>query len=280
MARATVLIPAHNEATLIGRTLLHLSRGLQDCDFRIVVIANDCSDATAAKARSVLPDAVVLETDTPGKCNALNLGFAHADKDKPIVCVDADLDVTSEALIALITPLELGTAQAACGQMDVCAAGASSIVRSYYLGWRTNPYFDRGKFGGVFALSAAAAARAFPLPIITADDEYIRRSFEPREIACVSGCRFLARAPTTLASLIKVRRRSLRGAHEVEKLGLPRPERSNVLNVMLRAVRRPSNALPILVYAAVNAFIRVSLKTETTPPILKWERDLTTRVKG
>jgi hypothetical protein len=146
------------------------------------------------------------------------------DPDAPVVCLDADLDVTAEALIRRCSRrLGAGTALAACGQMDVDTSGVAPAVRVFYQGWRTNPYFTRGKFGGLFALSPEGAARVFPLPEITADDEYIRRSFAPAEIAFVAGCRFVARAPRTLASLVRVRRRSLRGAREVARMGNGKP---------------------------------------------------------
>jgi len=278
MTLATILIPAHNEVATIGRTLLHLSRGLSFSDFRIVVIANACSDATAAKARSVMPEAVVLETSTPGKCNALNLGYREADPGKPVICLDADLDVTAESLMALIRPVSHGTARAACGQMDVHASEASSVVRAYYKGWRTNPYFDRGKFGGLFALSSEGAKMVFPLPEITADDEFIRRSFAPDDIALVKDCRFAARAPLDLSSLFNVRCRSLRGAREVQAMGLLKPDGASAAVVIGRVLHQPSNSMPVLVYLAVNTAVRINLALRSSGKAGQWERDLTTRV--
>lgn len=277
MTIATLLIPAHNESAVIERTLLHLSRGLPTGTFRIVVIANGCSDSTAARARAALPGAVVLETASAGKCHALNLGYAVADKDKPVVCLDADLDVTAESLAALVSALRDGTAQAACGQMDVRTAEASSLVRAYYKGWRINPYFDRGKFGGLFALAPEAARRLFPLPVVTADDEYVRRSVARSDVAFVPACRFTVRAPATLASLLRVRRRSLRGAREISRAGLRSPERGSSAAILVRAVRRPSNAASVLVYATVNAWVRLTLLLAKPGRSQCWERDLTTR---
>lgn len=278
MTRATILIPAHNEVAVIDRTLLHLSRGLSLADFRIVVIANACSDATAAKARSILPQAVVIETSKPGKCNALNLGYREADPEKPVIFLDADLDVTAESLASLVDPLERGTAMAACGQMDVRVSEASTLVRAYYKGWRRNPYFDRGKFGGLFALSPEASKIVFPLPEIIADDEFVRRSFTVQETAFVKNCRFVARAPETFPSLFKVRCRSVRGGREVHAMGLSSPERYSVKTVLGRAIRRPSNVLPIAVYGAVNTLARISLSFRSSEHAVRWERDLTTRV--
>lgn len=279
MIDATILIPAFNEAAVIGRTLQHMSRGLPLNRFHIVVIANACTDATASKARSAQPNATVLETDTPGKCHALNLGYQVAAKDKPVICLDADLDVTSESLAALVGALHDNSSLAACGQMDVQTLDASVVVRTYYKGWRMNPYFDKGKFGGLFALSAKAAARVFPLPKLTADDEYIRRSLANDKIAFVPECRFTARAPHTIGSLISVRQRSLRGARALTKRGLPSPEAGSLGKVALRAVRNPSKAFSIFVYACVNTWSRISLSWSagSNPSEDLWERDLTTR---
>ena len=280
MTRATILIPAHNEAAVIGRTLLHLSNGLLRDEFKIVVIANGCSDTTAAKARSLLPRGVVIETAIPGKCNALNLGLNEAERDRPVICLDADVDVTLETLLALIEPLENGAALTACGRMDVHTCDAHPMVRAYYNGWKNNPYFDRGKFGGLFAVSPKGAERVFPLPHITADDEFVRRSFAPHEIAYVERCRFTARAPKSLSSLARVRRRSLRGAREVSALGLPSPERGSVGVVLWRSICNPRRLYPVSVYVAVNAWARMADVCSTTGANTHWERDLTTRIGG
>jgi len=280
MTRATILIPAHNEASVIGRTLLHLATGPARDEFKIVVIANGCSDATAMKARSVLPHAVVLETAIPGKCSALNYGLSEAVPGRPVICLDADIDVTLEALRALIAPLEAGNTLAACGRMDVHTSDSHALVRAYYNGWKTNPYFDRGKFGGLFAVSPRGVSRVFPLPDITADDEFVRRSFAFGEVAFVTDCRFTVRAPKTLRSLACVRRRSLRGAREVTSLGFRSPERGSAAVVLWRAVRDPRRLFPVFVYLAVNVWARIVLAREDANMNAGWERDLTTRVEG
>jgi glycosyltransferase involved in cell wall biosynthesis len=199
----TILIPAHDEAAVIGRTLRHLQVGMAPGEFRIVVVANGCSDDTAARARAAAPGATVLETPRPGKAHALNLGRLAAPAGAVLICLDADLEVTVEALRALIAPLRQGGALAACGRMDVMTDRASPAVRAFYRGWRLNPYFGRGKFGGLFALSPEGADRVFPLPPVTADDEFARRSFAPHEVAFVPGCAFAARSAASAGWLAR-----------------------------------------------------------------------------
>ena len=280
MTVATILIPAHNEAGVIVRTLWNLSRGLSPDNFRVIVIANGCVDATAALARAALPHAKIIETDQAGKCHALNLGYEASTNDGPIICLDADLDVTAESLAALIAPFQSDASFAACGRMDVTTSESSFFVRFFYLGWRTNPYFNQGKFGGLFALSPQGAARVFPLPDITADDEFIRRSFDPSEIRFVPQCRFLARAPTKLASLVNVRRRSLRGAREIAKMGKRSPERGSLKAMIFRALTKPADTFPIVVFLVVMVWVRLLLALEGKNRATQWERDLTTRNVG
>jgi glycosyltransferase involved in cell wall biosynthesis len=279
-AAPLLLIPAHNEAGVIGRTLAHLRIGMRAGEFRIVVVANGCTDDTAARARAAAPEALVIETAEPGKTRALNLGRAAVPGGGPVVCLDADLDVTAEALRALVAPLAAGRALAACGRMDVRADAAAPLVRAFYRGWRLNPYFAQGKFGGLFALSAEGAARVFPLPEVTADDEFVRRSFAPGEVAFVPGCVFVARAPRTLGALLRVRRRSLRGARAVSRLGLPSPEGGSARAMARRVLACPAEAPSVAVFAAVSACARLALALEPRGAAGRWERDLTSRRPG
>ena len=275
----TIIIPAHDEAQVIGRTLGHLQVGMQPGEFHMVVVANGCSDDTAARARAAAPAAKVIETPRRGKTHALNLGRMAAPPGAILICLDADLEVTAEALRALIAPLRRGEALAACGRMDVLTELSSPAVRAFYRGWRLNPYFGRGKFGGLFALTPEAAGRVFPLPPVTADDEFVRRSFAADETAFIPTCIFTARAPRTLGSLLRVRRRSLRGARAIGRMGKPSPEGASALGMAARVLARPADIPAFAVFAAVMATVRVTLALEGRRPGARWERDLTSRTQ-
>ncbi|HSI44011.1 MAG TPA: glycosyltransferase family 2 protein [Methylotenera sp.] len=88
-----VLIPAHNEQLGIGATLESLRAQLVEGD-RIIVIADNCQDNTAAIARSY--GAIAIErTDTVkrGKSYALDYGMRYLEQNEPsetVVIVDAD----------------------------------------------------------------------------------------------------------------------------------------------------------------------------------------------
>ncbi len=277
---ATVLIPAWNEAAVIGRTLRGLTAGLARGQLQIVVIANACTDDTAEVARRAAPQAVVLETPVAGKCHALNLGPAQAEPGRPVVCLDADLDVTAADVLSLIAPLASGPAMAACGRMTVDASGASALVRAWVRAWALNPYFARGKFGGLFALSPEGVSRVFPLPRVTGDDEWMRRAFAPGEVAFVPSCSFTARAPRTLGALIRTRRRSLRGARAVTAMGRPAPRGEGARAMLRAALTRPARWADVAIYVTVMAMVRLQLAVERHSAATRWERDLTTRTGG
>ena len=101
--RVAVLVPAHDEATGIEATVHHLRAELGPAD-RLVVIADNCSDETAALARGA--GAEVLErrdAERRGKGYALSYGADHLTADPPdvVVVMDADCRVARGSLRGL-----------------------------------------------------------------------------------------------------------------------------------------------------------------------------------
>jgi cellulose synthase/poly-beta-1,6-N-acetylglucosamine synthase-like glycosyltransferase len=94
--RVAVLVPAHNESTVIDATLRTLRPQLLPGD-RLLVVADNCSDNTAALAR--LAGAEVVErrsVDQRGKGYALDFGVRHLADAAPdvLIIVDADCQVS------------------------------------------------------------------------------------------------------------------------------------------------------------------------------------------
>ncbi|MEM7794480.1 MAG: glycosyltransferase family 2 protein [Cyanobacteria bacterium P01_C01_bin.118] len=102
-ARRAVLMPAHNEAAVIQATLSTLTSQLK-VDDRLVVVADNCTDATAEIARQA--GATVLERQNDqerGKGYALDFGIRHLSQDAPdvLIMVDADCQVKPDAIDAI-----------------------------------------------------------------------------------------------------------------------------------------------------------------------------------
>ncbi|WOD40402.1 glycosyltransferase family 2 protein [Nodosilinea sp. E11] len=103
-----VLVPAHNEAGGIGLTLASIMPQLRSGD-RLVVVADNCTDTTAAEARQA--GATVIERQNltqRGKGYALDFGLRHLAANAPdvVVFVDADCDLRPGSLAALATQVQ------------------------------------------------------------------------------------------------------------------------------------------------------------------------------
>ncbi|HEY2586250.1 MAG TPA: glycosyltransferase [Tepidisphaeraceae bacterium] len=87
-----VLVPAHNEELALAETLRSIQPQLRDGD-RLIVIADNCTDATAAVARSL--GAGVIErqdANKRGKGFAMDFGLSHVAQDPPPVVIFTDAD--------------------------------------------------------------------------------------------------------------------------------------------------------------------------------------------
>jgi len=98
-----LLIPAHNEAAGIGPVLDNLRSQMRTGD-RLLVVADNCTDATAERARQHGAE-VVERQDTVrrGKGYALDHGMQQLRANPPaqVVIVDADCMLAPDALAAL-----------------------------------------------------------------------------------------------------------------------------------------------------------------------------------
>jgi len=111
--RMTIVVPAHDEEAQIADTVRGLCAELGPGD-RLLVVADNCGDRTAALAREA--GAEVVERQNPserGKGFAISFAVAHLAADPPdvVVLVDADCNVVGGRLAALAeSALAAGTA--------------------------------------------------------------------------------------------------------------------------------------------------------------------------
>lgn len=99
-----ILVPAHNEEEGLAATLNNLHTHLRPGD-RVLVIADNCTDGTAAVARSLGVGVTERQdADRRGKGYALAHGLTHLQGEPPavVVIVDADCELQPGALDALI----------------------------------------------------------------------------------------------------------------------------------------------------------------------------------
>ncbi|MDJ0730126.1 MAG: glycosyltransferase family 2 protein [Crocosphaera sp.] len=99
-----ILIPAHNEEIVIETTLKSLLPQVNSPD-KIIVIADNCSDQTAAIARQYKVTVLERQDNTNrGKGYALDYGLNYLRNNPPniIILIDADCHVTPETVKKLV----------------------------------------------------------------------------------------------------------------------------------------------------------------------------------
>jgi hypothetical protein len=256
----SIIVPAHNEAAVIQRCLAALTAGAAPGEFEVIVVPNACSDETAAVARAFAGYPVsVIETGTPGKANALNLGDAAATR-FPRLYVDADVILTAEAVRAISRRLERGDVQAAAPRIRLDLSRCSWAVRAFYAVDRQLPSHRVGIGGsGVYALSAAGRGRFDRFPHVTADDAFVRRQFAPHERASVDEAESVVTPPRTLGGIAAIKTRSHFGNYEMNHQfpGLTRHVGPGNRRALLAMIARPALWAQLAVYAYVKSVARV-----------------------
>jgi len=276
----TIIIPAHNEQAVVGRSLASLRSTAGVDDPVVIVVANGCSDATAEVARQTWPGIDVLETDIPSKSNALNLGDSRATS-FPRFYMDADISLTPRTISIMEARMAQSGALAAAPAMEMRFTGAPWLVRAYYKIWQQLPYVQEGMIGvGIYALSEEGRRRFDQFPAIIADDGYVRRLFKPEERLCVAECRSIVTAPSSLWGLIKIKTRSRLGGYELTERfpKLLENEPKDYAGALSQMIRRPLLWPSLVVYVGVNLIARLrARKMHLQRAHGVWERDDSSR---
>lgn len=100
--KVTALVPAHNEAGSIARTVTSLFvEGVDE----VLVVADNCSDDTESIAAAAGAKVTATVGNTDKKAGALNHGMTHLDADYVLV-MDADTEIGSGYLSTALARLE------------------------------------------------------------------------------------------------------------------------------------------------------------------------------
>lgn len=253
--RAHVIIPAHDEAAVIGETLRRLLDDVPAGTLETIVVANGCHDETAAVAR-IFPGVRVIEIAEPSKTVALAVG-ARAVSGLPRVHLDADCPISGRDVLRLVAALDEPGVLASGPSRELEAGAASSWVREFYRVWERLPGVRDGLYGrGVIALSEQAQRRIAQLPDVMSDDLAISEAFAAHERRIVTEARVAIRVPRTVHDLVRRRARVATGTHQVEELGLRRSGSGTSMRTLAGLVREEPGLLtrmPAFVLTAVLA---------------------------
>jgi dolichyl-phosphate beta-glucosyltransferase len=109
--RATVIVPALDEAARIGATVTAIRAALHELDgaggLEVVVVDDGSTDATADVALEAGADQVVVLPENRGKGAAIRAGVAAA-RGRTIAFTDADLAYSPDQLLRVISEVEVG----------------------------------------------------------------------------------------------------------------------------------------------------------------------------
>lgn len=275
---ASVIVPAHNEAAVLGRLLTSLPAVVGQRRLQVIVACNGCTDNTANIARN--HGATVIELEAPSKIAALNAAEEFAEA-FPRIYIDADVVVNGKTIEDLIVTLTESGVLCAAPPHRLELTGRSWLVRAYFTVWSEVMRLRNGYVGsGVYALSEKGRARFDRFPNVVADDTFVRNLFREAERQVVTTDPTVVETPRTLRSLFRRRVRvaignlQLRSRLDFSLPGLSEPKQPWWLAVVKRPKLIPSG----LVYAIVNlAAELVARRQLSVKRSVDWGRDETTR---
>lgn len=276
----SIVVPAHNESSVIARTLSQWVTNPASDEIDVVVVCNGCTDDTANVARRFGPAVRVLESDVASKTHALNLGD-QISAAFPRIYVDADIAITLDAVRALARRLEQGDVLAVAPTAEINLTGCSWLVREYY-GIRSRLPSSREGIGGsgVYALTEAGRRRFGQFPEVIADDTYVRLQFGPEERETLPDVKSTVFPPRTVLQLIAVRTRAYRGTSELaQRFPELRANKGKANHWTLIALFKQPHVWPgLLIYCCVNIAARCRAAFGSRRGGHPWQRDETSRV--
>jgi len=275
----SIIVPAHNESSVIARTLRQWVSRPGSEELNIVVVCNGCTDETATIARRFGSTVRVIESDIASKTHALNIGD-QISRGFPRIYVDADIVITLDAIRALAKRFERGGLLAVAPTADIDLTGCSRPVRLYF-GIRSRLPSSRQGFGGsgVYALSETGRTRFAEFPDVIADDTFVRLQFRPEERETLGSVSSMVFPPRTIRQLIAVRTRAYAGTFELARrfpeLSANKDETNN--RALIRLFRDPRLWPALSVYCYVNILARRRAGIRSRLKASVWQRDDTSR---
>jgi glycosyltransferase involved in cell wall biosynthesis len=276
----TIVIPAHNEGTVIRRLLEQLVNDANPGELDIIVVANGCADDTAEVASSFGPPVRVLSLPVASKHAALTAGDSAA-AGFPRIYVDADVELRGRDVRALTTALSQPGVLAAAPQRELVMTGRPWQVRWYYDVWTLLPGVQRGLWGrGAIAVNEAGHRRLAGLPALQADDLAASLIFKPPEAVLAPGARVIIHPPRKLADLLSRRVRCLTGVAQIERAQDldASADRTRISDLAGIIWRRPGMLPHVGYFLSVGVLARLRARSaRTRGDYVTWLRDESSR---
>jgi hypothetical protein len=283
--QGSVVIPAHNEQSVIGRCLEALTsattKAAVPCSLEIVVVCNGCTDETAAVA-SRFPDLTVIEIPEPSKVAALNAGDGVVTT-FPRIYLDADSELSNQSAWSLLSIAgDHPDPVIVSASVKPDLGGCSFLARSFSRCAQRTSFGEFGIIGrGVYALNEPGRARFDKFPKLMGDDFFVASLFNTDEQIIDAFAKVVVRPPGDLCSLVRVRSRIYYGNREagLERSHFVSPQQGwRNFAYAARQARSFVQVFDLAVYASVNlAAKRTASRIASVGESPKWERDNASR---
>lgn len=273
---ASVIVPAHNEASVIQSCLDSIIH--QDNVSEIIVACNGCTDNTAELVHKHYPNVICLDIEKPSKTNALNEAEKHTTS-FPIFYLDADTMIEPKTIAKITENMETTGLMLTAPTPNINASESSWVVKQYYKIWINLPYIKEGVIGTCsFIMSEEGRKRFNHFPDIINDDGFVRCCFDSHERENIKGTSIHIKAPKTLYSLIKIKTRARLGNMQLEASKLcTRPKQANYSESIKQRLLS-KEFIPTVVYILIALFIRLRASKQFRQlDSYQWEKDLTSR---
>jgi len=284
----TVVIAAHNEASVIERGLTALLKDAEPGEIEVLVVSNGSTDDTsdvARRAGAALGRPVeAIDIEQASKIAALRAAEAALSARPATTRVYVDADVVLETAVARQLAAAVDSDKPRLGVVTalVDTSRSGRFVRRYYAVWETLARNRvQGSGTGVLAVNEAGASRIASWPDVVSDDEWVVRQFAAHERVVVDA-RVRQFAARTLSSLVRRRARVVNGLRQLDKISPPSAgtagagARLGELRAALR--RREVSRTDALVFVGVTVCARtLAALRRRVGAATVWSRDASSR---
>ena len=286
---ATIVIPAHKEASVIGRTLGSLADGGLRPGTRVVVACNGCTDDTVSIAQGFSNRLTldVINVDVTSKQAALNgadeyLAGLLPEQGFPRVYLDADIVAPAASVTAVLDVLDQGKVLAARPPLHYLTEQADAGVKAYYRARSRTPEVLQALWGaGIYAVSAEGRKRWDEFPLNAPDDLFVDSRFAADEKCIVEAAPVRIEVPRTTKALLKTLKRVYRPSEEVvdQAADAPAPAGGTLKALLRNNSHGPAQWADAAGYVALSMGARAGIKLDERRGHsgADWERDETTR---
>lgn len=251
---ASVIVPAHNEASVIRRCLDSLST--QAGVDTLIVACNGCTDNTVEIVRNEYPHAICLDIAKPSKVNALNEAEKHVTS-WPVFYLDADTYLAPDTIQLITAAMASGSPLLAAPEPVIDTSQSSWIVQQYYRLWLQLPYIREGVVATCsYVISQAGRERFGKFPDIISDDGFVRCQFDAHERHNIANTQIFISAPRNLSSLIKIKTRARLGNMQLaaDKLCAKNDKKPYSSILLDKLISR--DVVAAVIYLLIASFIR------------------------